>query len=185
MIISIAGQRNGDSQKIIAGLIAQRLRVERKLMLLDLSGGKAEPCRQAGAISNKIEELLVRHNDVVIDITGCAAEIGRPALISAQLAIVLLHVEEARLDKDYRLISQLNAARMFNPGLHVLFAVIAGQGNPSSAEIAAVRAYCAEVMSAKLCPTMIESGAAISTGVESLYKKVFEQHPARSGCALH
>jgi chromosome partitioning protein len=185
MIISIAGQRNGDSQKIIAGFIAQRLRVERKLMLLDLSGGADVPRPQAGAISSKIEELLVRHNDVVIDITGCAAEIGRPALISAQLAIVLLHVDEARLDKDYRLISQLNAARMFNPGLHVLFAVIAGQCDPSPAEIAAVRAYCAEVMSAKLCPTMIESGTEFQTGLETLYKKAFEQHPVRSGRALH
>jgi chromosome partitioning protein len=182
MIISIAGQRNGDSQKVIAGIIAQRLREERKLMLLDLSGA-ASTRPQAGAISSRIEELLVRHNDVVIDITGCTAEIGRPALISAQLAIVLLHVEEARLDKDYRLISQLNAARMFNPGLHVVFAVIAGQSDPSPEEIAAVRAYCAEVMSAKLCPTMIEPEDKFSTGLETLYKKVFEQH--RSGHALH
>lgn len=151
MIISIAGQRNAQTQQIIDGIIALR----------------------AG------------YDDIVIDITGRTADVYRPALISAQLAIVLLHVEEARLDKKYGLIAQLNAARMFNPELQVLFAVIAGDADPTPAEIAAVRSYCGEVLSARLCGILIEPGPNLATGLDALCRKVFDQHPVQSGSAFH
>lgn len=185
MIISIAGQRNAQLQQIIDGIIAQHRRAARKVMLLDMPAGTEVSATRGAGISSQVEDLLTRYDDIFINITGCAADVCRPALISAQLAIVLLHVEEARLDKEYALIAQLNAARIFNPGLHVLFAVIAGDCDPTPTEITAVRSYCAEVMSARLCGVMIDPGPNLAIGLDALCRKVFEQHPVRSGCALH
>jgi chromosome partitioning protein len=183
MIISIAGQRDSDSEQIIAELVGRRSRAGRRVTLLDPSARPNGAHPRAQPVASQLEELLDRYNDVVIDITGCGGEICHPALISTQLVIVLLHVQEARLDKKYGLISQLNAARMFNPGLHVVFAVIAGESDPSPTEREAVRTYCAEVMAAKLCGTMIEPG--VQPSLEALYKKVFEQQQSPSEYTLH
>ena len=53
------------------------------------------------------------------------------------------------------LIARLNAARMFNPGLHVMFVIAAGPIDPSGADLARIRAYVAQVMAATLCATVI------------------------------
>jgi chromosome partitioning protein len=75
------------------------------------------------------------------------------------------------LDSQYQLIARLNAARMFNPGLRVLFVLVGVDGAPSDEERAAVRAFAARVMSATLASTIIRGAA--PADMDALYREVF------------
>ncbi|WP_373989002.1 hypothetical protein [Duganella sp. BuS-21] len=69
------------------------------------------------------------------------------------------------------LIARLNSARMFNPGLRVLFVLVGVAGTPSDEERAAVRGYVARVMSATLASTIIRGAA--PANMDALYREVF------------
>lgn len=92
---------------------------------------------------------------VLVDAEGRDSAESHAALAAARLAVVPVTPEQADLSTRYQLIARLNAARMFNPGLHVLFVQVGGAGEPTDAERAVVRAYVAQVMSATLAGTVI------------------------------
>ena len=127
----------------------------------------------AGRLSAELEQFIPQYQDIVIETDGRDAP-ARAALIAARLVIVPIHSEQADLACHYALIARLNSARMFNPGLHVMFVIAAGCVAPSSADLLEIRAYVAQVMSATLCATVIHASASpASDEIAALYREVF------------
>jgi chromosome partitioning protein len=120
-----------------------------------------------------LESLQSHYNDIFIDTEGCDTLDSRSALIAARLAVVPIHVDEVDLVRQYKLIDRLNSARMFNPGLRVVFVIVGGAADPSREELAAVRAYVAQVMSATLAGTVIHAPGAMAADMGVLYREVF------------
>ena len=80
---------------------------------------------------------------------------SQAALIAARVVIVPVQADQLDPASQDTLIARLNSARMFNPGLRVLFVIVGGSSDPPDQERAAIRAYVAQVMSAKLAGTVI------------------------------
>jgi chromosome partitioning protein len=193
MIVAIANQNGGAGKTIIANNLALlRTRSGRKVMLVDtdprgascawcgeLAAAGVQPRVAARAITGRtlvhdIELLRTRYNDIVIDTEGRDTAESRAALIAARLVVVPVTPEQADLASQYKLIARLNCARMFNPGLRVLFVLVAE--HPSDEERAAVRAYAARVMSATLANTIIHSQGQAPADMDALYREVFFTH---------
>ncbi|MYM30046.1 AAA family ATPase [Duganella sp. CY15W] len=190
MIIAIASPGGGAGKTIVANNLALlRARAGRKVMLVDtdpraascawcseLAAAGVLPRFAARAITGRalldeLELLRVRYNDIVIDTEGRDTAESRAALIAARLAVVPVTPEQVDLASQYKLIARLNSARMFNPGLRVLFVLVGGADAPSDEERAAVRAYVARVMSATLASTVIHGAA--PADMDALYREVF------------
>jgi chromosome partitioning protein len=91
-----------------------------------------------------LERFLARYDDIVIDTDADDGLACRCALIAAQVALVPLAPEHA----GYAPVARLNSARMFNPGLRVLFVAVGGERDPAQQDLCAVRTCAAQVMSA-------------------------------------
>jgi chromosome partitioning protein len=150
-------------------------RTGRKMLLLDAS--RRQACARWGAdrararlrpvvatravrgsgFAEELERQLARYDDIVIviDADGGNALECRCALIAAHVALVPLTPEHTDVDARYELIARLNSARMFNPGLRVLFVAAGGEHDPASGELCAMRAYAAQVMSAGMAATIL------------------------------
>ena len=100
-----------------------------------------------------------RHDDVLVGAGSCDSPECRSALVAAQVAIVPIAVADADPAHHYRLIARLNAARMFNPGLRVLFAAVGEDGSLAEAGQARVRAYAREVMGGRLAQAVLPAAA--------------------------
>lgn len=193
MIVAIANQNGGAGKTIIANNLALlRTRSGRKVMLVDtdprgascawcgeLAAAGVQPRVAARAITGRtlvhdLELLRTRYNDIVIDTEGRDTVESRAALIAARLVVVPVTPEQADLSSQYKLIARLNCARMFNPGLRVLFVLVAE--DPSEAERAAVRAYAARVMSATLASTILHGQGQAPADMDALYREVFFTH---------
>ncbi|NRR34369.1 AAA family ATPase [Oxalobacteraceae bacterium] len=180
MIIAIANQCGGSGKTIVANNLALlRARSGRKVMLVDTDPKKSscawnsariaagvQPRVAARAIvggdlAHELELLRLHYNDILIDTEGRDTPASRAALISARLVLVPVSPGQVDLAKQYQLIARLNSARMFNPGLRVLFVMVGTGGDPDPEQMAAVRAYVTRVMAATLATTVIhEQGAA-------------------------
>lgn len=190
MIVAVAGQHGGAGKAIVASQLALlRARSGRRVMLLDtdprraacaccgeLAAADMPPRFAARAVSGRrlvgeLELLRSRYNDIVIDTEGRDSAESRAALIAARLAVVPVTPQQVDLASQYQLIARLNSARMFNPGLRVLFVLVGGAEAPRDEERAAVRAYAARVMSATLASTTIRGAAAAD--MAALYREVF------------
>lgn len=193
MIVAIANQNGGAGKTIIANNLALlRTRSGRKVMLVDtdprgascawcgeLAAAGVQPRVAARAITGRtlvhdLELLRTRYNDIVIDTEGRDTAESRAALIAARLVVVPVTPDQADLSSQYKLIARLNCARMFNPGLRVLFVLVAE--DPSEAERAAVRAYAARVMSATLASTILHGQGQAPADMDALYREVFFTH---------
>ncbi|MDL2355581.1 MAG: cobyrinic acid ac-diamide synthase [Pseudomonadota bacterium] len=169
MIIAIADQCGTCGAAIGASLAQLRVRSARKVLLVG-ADKTHRPAPGGRSLSAELEHLVTRYDDIVIDTDGLDTP-GRTALIAARLAIVPIHADEVDLERDYPLIARLNAARMFNPGLRVLFVAAAGQADPSAAEMLRIRTYVAQVMAATLFATVIHQHGAAD--IAALYDTVF------------
>jgi chromosome partitioning protein len=193
MIVAIANQNGGAGKTIIANNLALlRTRSGRRVMLVDtdpkaascawcseLAAAGVQPRIASRAITGRtlvgdLEMLRSRYNDIVIDTEGRDTVESRAALIAARLVVVPVTPEQADLTSQYKLIARLNSARMFNPGLRVLFVLVAT--DPSDDERAAVRAYAARVMSATLASTVIHGQGQAAADMDALYREVFFTH---------
>jgi chromosome partitioning protein len=193
MIVAIANQNGGAGKTIIANNLALlRTRSGRKVMLVDtdprgascawcgeLAAAGVQPRVAARAITGRtlvhdLELLRTRYNDIVIDTEGRDTAESRAALIAARLVVVPVTPDQADLSSQYKLIARLNCARMFNPGLRVLFVLVAE--DPSEVERATVRAYAARVMSATLASTILHGQGQAPADMDALYREVFFTH---------
>lgn len=174
MIVTIADCAPPDGRALVAeNLALQRARAGHKVLLLDT--GSAQDCQQWGieracarlrpmvtvrnlrglGCSAELERLRADVDDVVILTDGCGGPECRWALIAAQVALVPLAPDHADIDTHYECIARLNSARMFNPGLRVLFVAMAGERTPTPPELAAVRAHAAQVLAAGVAETVV------------------------------
>jgi chromosome partitioning protein len=110
---------------------------------------------RGSSFSGDLERLLPHYDDIVIDTDADDGIECRSALIAAHVALVPLAPEHADVDAGYALIARLNGARMFNPGLRVLFVAVGGERDPVPREMYAVRAFAARVMSASVAATIV------------------------------
>lgn len=190
MIVAIANQSGGAGKTIVANNLALlRARAGRKVMLVDtdpkaaasswcseLAAAGVRPRVATRAITGRslvedLEQLRARYNDIVIDTEGRDTAESRAALIAARLVVVPVTPMQVDLSTQYQLIARLNAARMFNPGLRVLFVLVGGVDEPTAEDRAAVRAYVSRVMSATLANTVVHGQA--PADMDALYREVF------------
>lgn len=176
MIVAIAGLHSSAAQDaLIANLAVLRARHGRKICVVDTDPRRAAfhwgcargeagvtpaiPARTVSArsLTLEIEGMLPRYSDILISTGERDTQESRSALIAARVVLVPLEVGQVDLNTQYRLVARLNAARMFNPGLRVLFVIVGPASAPSDEDAAAIRAFVAHVMSASLAKTVIHS----------------------------
>ena len=174
MIITVVNCASPGLGSVVAeNLALLRARAGSKVLLLD--AGPGQDCEQWRAArvrarlrpaSNvrtlrgfgcaaQLERLRADFRDIVIATDGCGDHDCRWALIAAQVAVVPLASDHADIDAHYECIARLNSARMFNPGLRVLFVTMTGEHAPAPLEMCAVRAYVGQVLSAGLAGTVL------------------------------
>lgn len=216
MIITVVGPEGTDMPALLsANLALLRRRAGRQVLLLDAAADL--PCRawalaraqdrtrlaapevaafDGDGLGARIEHEAARRQDIVIDGGPCDGRAWRPALIAAHLALVPLAAREADPARRYRLAACLNAARMFNPGLRVLFVALRDVDVDVDA-LAAVRRYAAEVMAGHVAGTALdaaglrvacagacacdEPGTPACAALESLYAEVYGAVPRDTG----
>lgn len=211
MIVTIATHAPDDAAGLVAeNLALLRARSGRKVLLMDATSRQA--CRQWATererlrlgprltaravrgfgLSQELEQLYPHFGDVVIDTDGGNGHECRAALIMAQIAVVPLAPDQADVGIRYDLIARLNNARMFNPGLRVLFVTAGSEHDPAPRELCAMRSYAAQVMAGGLASTILHLPALLwgtnrpglcasdiesSTGaaeMAALYEEVFQ-----------
>lgn len=213
MIVTIVNcGQPGTGESLAENLAVLRARCGHKAVLVDAGPGqacqawgieRAHSCLPAPAIrtlrghaaSTGLEALLARFRDVVIVTDHCTDHECRWALIAAQVAIVALAPECADIDTHYELIARLNHARMFKPGLRVLFVAVQTENRAAPLDTCAMRAYVSQVMAAGLARTVLHLPALLhgadgpgrcacdienSTGaaeMAALYREVYETAP--------
>ncbi len=178
MIIAIVNQKAHAERSVVArSLAVLRAHSGRKVCLVDTTpGGPGHAwCMARSAaglrpwisgrtvshfgLQQDLENLIPRFNDIVIDAGARDTPDCRCALIAAKLVLVPVQAGETELHSQYSLISRLHAARMFNPGLRVLFVMAGGAGDPDEDTLAAVRAYTSRVVSATLASSVLHAPA--------------------------
>jgi chromosome partitioning protein len=196
MIVTIATHAPQDAAGPVAeNLALLRARSGRKVLLLDATTRQA--CRQwptererpcpgpvltaravrGFGLPEELERLYPHFGDVVIDTDGGNGHECRAALIMAQVAVVPLAPDQAGVDARYGLIARLNNARMFNPGLRVLFVTAGSEYDPAPRELCAMRSYAAQVMAASLAATTLHfsdiESSTCAAEMAALYEEVF------------
>ena len=110
---------------------------------------------RGNGFSGELERLQARYPDIVIH-TDCDDGLEcRCALIAAHVALVPLAPGHAGVDARRALIARLDSARMFNPGLRVLFVAVGDERDPLPGDLDAVRAHAAQVRSAGMAATIL------------------------------
>lgn len=175
MIVTVANQAPASGKTAIAeNLALLRARSGRNVILVDTGAGRMcqrwsldrersglRPLVNAKSISGpgfaqELEEMLGQGDDILLDTEGCDTRESRSALIAAHVVVVPLSPEQAYLGRHYRLIARLNAARMFNPALRVLFVATCSEYRP---DLAAFHNYAAHVMSSHVAETVVDLAA--------------------------
>lgn len=134
MIIAIASQCG--AQASVASHLAQlRARCGCKVKLLDAGSTSAASGR---TLPDQLESLRNRYHDIVIDTGGEDTLESRAALIAARLVVVPVTPGQPGQPGQQQLTSRLDTARMFNPGLRVLYAAIGDAADPTPAEMDAL-----------------------------------------------
>jgi len=186
MIVTIAGQGGSAANTIVAqNLALLRARAGRRVLLVDSDPQQAAAqwARQryedglkpnilaetipGGDLGVRLEALQRRCHDIVTHTESRDSPASRAALIAARTVVVPVTAGQVDLESQYQLIARLNSARMFNPGLRVLFVIMGGCADPSGVEMSAVRAYVAHVMSASLAGTVIHTQGATGSACAS------------------
>ncbi|RNF30639.1 hypothetical protein NM04_11585 [Massilia aurea] len=180
MIIAIVNQHGNPDRSVIArNLAVLRARSGRRVCLMHTArddGWGAErgvaalrpwiDTRQVGsrAVKTRLAALRPLFNDILIDAGARDTEECRCVLASARLVVVPVRGAEIDLDCQYRLLARLNAARVFNPGMRVLFVAVCGADGPRMEERAAVLAHVTRVQDASLSNVVLHQPAAHDYG---------------------
>lgn len=202
MIVAIDHEHSAVSMAIMNQLSALRARSGRTVLLLDTDASEAEqgqrrddsnaqPATPAQALAlrdlqSALQGLSPSHDDIVIGAGRRDMALTQSVLAAARKVVVPLHPQQADLARQYSLIARLNAARMINPGLGVLFVLVVGAA-PLGQQMSAIRGYVAHVMSAHLSSTVLQEAAlcgadaglqrladaADASAMHALYREVF------------
>lgn len=182
MIAAIASVAPDDVSAALAACLAvHRARAGAGVLLADAGAGarcaawltaraaaRFRPCPGAADLghdtdTSALETALARCDALVLDAGSC-----RRALIAADVAVVPIAPAAADPDRHYGLVAALNAARIFNPGLHVLFAMVVDDDGCDGAELrrglGRVRGYAAEVLSAHVAGAVVPRAALLAPG---------------------
>ena len=180
MIIAIVNQHGNPDRSVIArNLAVLRARSGRRVCLMHTArgdgwGAERGACsvrpwidtRQVGsrAVKTRLAALRPLFNDILVDAGARDTEECRCVLASARLVVVPVRGGEIDLDCQYRLLTRLNAARVFNPAMRVLFVAVCGAEGPVMEERAAVLAHVARVQDASLANVVLHQPAAHDYG---------------------
>ena len=180
MIIAIVNQHGNPDRSVIArNLAVLRARSGRRVCLMhtardndwgaERGAAAVRPwidTRQVGsrAVKTRLAALRPLFNDILVDAGARDTEECRCVLGSARLVVVPVRGAEIDLDCQYRLLARLNAARVFNPGMRVLFVAVCGAEGPRMEERAAVLAHVARVQDASLANVVLHQPAAHDYG---------------------
>lgn len=200
MITVIASEAGGPLDTMLAeNLAVLRRRAGRRVLLVDAApeqGARAWARARASAHLRPLPEVLAlrgmgfgerlsrlqdgqheRHDDIVVAAGACDSPECRSALVAAQVAIVPIAARDADAAGHYRLIARLNAARMFNPGLRVLFVAVGEDGGIAPAGMARIRSYAREVMAGQVAPLALDARA-LRVAAGSAGTCVYDSAPA-------
>lgn len=176
MITAIVNQHdNTDRSAIARSLAVLRAQSGRRVCLMDTgapSGDNWSAARSAAhitpwidtrsvgsrAVKARLSTLRPLFNDILIDGGARDSDACRCVLACARLIVVPVRGHAIDLDRQYRLLARLNAARPLNPGLQVLFVAVSGADGPDPDERAAVLAHVARVRDARLADTVLHIG---------------------------
>lgn len=151
MIVTIARHAPPLAGELVAEHLALlRARGGRRVLLLDATSTQAsrqwaEECERRSVapmpelravrgfgLPEELERLYPRFPDVVIDTDGGDGHECLSALIMANVAVVPLSPEQANGERHHALLARIDNARMFNPGLRVLFVAAGGECDPAA-----------------------------------------------------
>lgn len=180
MIVAIINQHSNPDRTVIArNLAVLRASSKRRVCLMstardgdwaaERSAAALRPwidTRQVGsrAVKTRLAALRPLFNDILVDAGTRDSDECRCVLASARLVVVPVRGGEIDLECQYRLIARLNAARVFNPGMQVLFVTVCGADGPGAHERAAVLAHVARVHGASLANVVLHQPAARDYG---------------------
>lgn len=174
MITAIVNQHdNTDRSAIARSLAVLRARSGRRVCLMDTgtpSGDDWSAARSAAhivpwidtrsvgsrAVKARLSTLRPLFNDILIDGGARDSDACRCVLACARLIVVPVRGHAIDLDRQYRLLARLNAARPLNPGLQVLFVAVSSAAMLDPDERAAVLAHVARVDGARLADTVLQ-----------------------------
>lgn len=178
MIVALAGSAGRVLETLLSvNLAVLRARSGRKICLID-TGPRAHPrtsayawsCERRSArqwpsipgraassraLAHEIEAMGPEYGDLFITAGGNDSQGTLSALIAARIVVVPVTVDHVDVERHYPLIARLNSARMFNPALKVLFVVVTDGATPPAGQLAAVKRYVGQVMSATLAETVL------------------------------
>lgn len=220
MIIALVNQHGNPDRTVIArNLAVLRARSGRRVCLMNSGAAPVDgdwgeqrsaaglrpwiDTRQVGsrAVKARLSSLRPLFNDILVDAGTRDTEECRCVLASARLVLVPVRGNAIDLDCQYRLLHRLNAARAFNPQMHVLFVAVAGAAGLGEDERAAVLAHVARVRDARLAATVLHAPDAFDYGpgrclcdaetcdpdaaaqMHALYDEVYAPQPAPA-CVL-
>lgn len=182
MIIAIVNQHSNPDRTVIArNLAVLRARSGRRVCLMSTDAARSQDwgaergaaavrpwidTRHVGsrAVKTRLAALRPLFNDILVDAGARDTEECRCVLASARLVVVPVRGSEIDLDCQYRLLGRLNAARVFNPGMRVLFVAVSGAAGPGADERAAVLAHVARVQDASLSNVVLHQPTAHDYG---------------------
>ena len=175
MIIALANQLGASATAILITLAVVRARSGRKVLLVDtsrsrLADGWGGARRENGfrpwvstcvldgrKLQDELGVLREQYNDIVIDTAGRNTAEARSTFVAAKLVLVPVRPRMAALATQYQLIDTLNAARVFNPAIRVLFAIVDDNNHLTQEELATGRAYMSRVALASLALTTVRA----------------------------
>jgi chromosome partitioning protein len=190
MIVTVVGQgADSGSAILVANLALLRARAGRRLLLVDAdprqeaaswsisrmaAGCKPKLATQTilgGDLGVRLESLERRFHDILIHAEGRDTLASRAALISARLAVVPVIAGQMDFHQQARLVARLDAARMFNPGLRVLFVEIDSGSNAATAAATAAAAAATATATATATAPVAEL-AATQSAVQACMARV-------------
>lgn len=190
MIVAIVNQHDNPDRTVVArNLAVLRARSGRRVCLMNTDAARDEwgvrgdrddwcserstagvrpwiDTRQVGsrAVKARLAALRPLFNDILIDAGARDSEACRCVLASAPLVLVPVRGDAIDLDCQYRLLARLNAARIFNPDMRVLFVAVGSAEGLTPQERAAVLAHVTRVQGASLADTVLHRPGAFDYG---------------------
>lgn len=180
MIVAIATVNGGLEKSLLADNLATlRTRVGRKVLLIDIDpqqtsfnwrnmrcAAAAKPTVPAPAISGKgvqpvLENLAFRYDDYIIDTQARDRLASSSALVAARIVNISLREERPDVVHRATLAKRIDMARLFNPGLKVMFVRVYTFPKRVGSAPTIIDALLATIPSATLASVIIHNNSSL------------------------